>query len=202
MAGHECGTAREWLSAFRDTEALDDPVARAHIDACEACTAWASTLARVTRAVRVRPAGSPDVASAAIEAFRRRIERPLARQREAARLLLAAAGLTGLVLFALEIAGLTGMAAVAGHFGQDISGLQAAISLGFLLTAWRPARYGRGLLPVAVMAVLVVLLPSAAHATGPDVELLAEAAHLPLLVGLAGLLLSLQPIKAHRRAHA
>jgi predicted anti-sigma-YlaC factor YlaD len=201
MAEHECRTAREWLSAFRDTEALDDWAARSHISACEACTAWASTLARVTRAVRVRPAGSPDVAGAAIEAFRN-IEQPLAHQHEAARFLLGVAGMAGLVLFVISLVGLSGTATVAGHFGQEVSGLHAAISFGFLLTAWRPARYGRGLLPVAAMAVLVVLLPSAAHATSPDAVLLTEAAHLPLLVGLTGLLLLLDPARQHKRAPA
>jgi hypothetical protein len=202
MAKYECRAAREWLSAFRDTEAFDDGAARAHIGACEACTAWASRLAWVTRIVRVRPAGSPDVAGAAIEAFRRKVEQPPARQREVARFLLGVAGVAGLALFVIALIGVPGTAAVAGHFGRDVSGLHAAISFGFLLAAWRPACYGRGLLPVVAMAVLVVLLPSAAHAASPDAALLAEAAHLPLLVGLTGLLLLLDPVEHHKRAHA
>ncbi len=200
MAARECRDAREWLSAYRDTEALDDPVARAHLESCGACTTWASVLDQVTRAVRLRSTGSPDVASAAIEAFQ--TKRPPTAARETARLLLGTAGLAGLALFALALAGLPGTAVIAGHFGQDLSGLHAAISLGFLLAAWQPARYGRGLLPVAAMAVLVVLLPSAAHATGPVAAPLAEAAHLPLLVGLVGLLLLLDPISQRKRATA
>jgi len=200
MALHECRDARAWLSAYRDNEALDDPVARAHFEMCGACTSWSLVLDQVTRAARVRPAGSPDVASAGIEAFRAQPE-PV-RRREAARLLLGTAGFAGLLLFVLTLVGFPGATVVEGHFGRDLSGLHAAISLGFLLTAWRPARYGRGLLPVTAMAVLVVLLPSAAHATGPDGTPLAEAVHLPLLVGLVGLLLLLDPVSHQKHATA
>ena len=192
MHDGECTGTREWLSAFRDNEALDDPRARAHLDTCAACAEWAQALDGLTRAVRVRPAGSPDVASAGIEAFRRQVERPVRLQREAARALLAIAGVGGLVLFAVALLALSGTAAVAGHLGRDLLGLHAAISLGFVLTAWRPARYGRGLLPVTAAAV-IVLLPSALDAPSHDAALLAEAAHLPLLLGLVGLLLLVRP---------
>jgi hypothetical protein len=202
MEDHECRAARQWLSAFRDSEVLDDPVARAHIEACRACETWAWRLDRTTRAVRIRLTGSPDVADAAIEAFRRGVGPSPEHQRDAARFLLAAAGLAGLALFAVSLAGLPGATALAGHFGRDLSGLHAAICVGFLLAAWRPTRYGHSLLPVAAMAAVVVLLPSAAHVTSPDVSPLAEAAHIPLLFGLVGLLLLLEPMRPRRRAHA
>jgi len=191
MQGRECTRARQWLSAFRDSEALDDPQARAHIDRCTECAAWADTLDGLTRAVRVRAAGSPDVTSAGIEAFRRQSPEPATPQREVARGLLGFAGVAGLVLFAVALLGVPGTAAVAGHFGRDLSGLHAAISVGFVLAAWRPSRYGRGLLPVVAAAVAVVLLPSAAQATAHEAGLLAELAHLPLLFGFVGLLLLL-----------
>jgi predicted anti-sigma-YlaC factor YlaD len=198
MQGRECTRSREWLSAYRDSEALDDAQARAHLDACDDCGGWVDALDGLTRAVRVRAAGSPDVASAGIEAFRRHVVEPVERQREVARMLLGVAGVAGLALFAIAIAGVSGTTAVAGHFGRDLSGLQAAISVGFLLAAWRPGSYGRGLLPVTAAAVLVVLLPSAAHAATLEAAPLAEAAHLPLLLGLVGLLLLVDPARQSR----
>lgn len=188
MRNPDCTAAREWRSAFFDHETVHDPAAQAHLARCEACAEWEQALDGLTGMVRTWSVSSPDVMSAAIAAFRRRAARPVNRQREVARVLLSLAGLLGIALSAVTLLGLASTAAVAGHLGQDLSGLQAAIALGFLLAAWQPERYGRGLLPVAAAAVFV-LLPSAAHAASGAAELLAEAAHLPLLLGFVGLLL-------------
>jgi hypothetical protein len=106
---------------------------------------------------------------------------------------LALAGASGLLLAAVTLLGPDG----AGHALRDLLGFQVAFAVGFLLCSINPARYSRALLPLTAAAGLVVLLPSATD-VGTGTALLREASHLPMLVGLAGLLL-LQDNSSRRR---
>lgn len=182
MRDHEA--ARAWLSAHRDGEVGDDRAARDHLDECPRCRGWERGLGPVDSAVHaLRSTPVPDVTSAATAAWGRRA-RAGDRPWVAGRVVLAAAGIGGLGLAALSLVTLPG-----GHATHDLVGFQVAFAIGFLLCSARPSRYGRALLPLTAAASVVVLLPSAAAAATSRVGLLAEAGHLPVLVGLVGLLL-------------
>ncbi len=186
-----CDAAREWLSAARDGEALDDPTARAHVASCTACANWASTLDRLTPRLRIRPAGdTPDVVAAAMAVWRRREASGKRWQVRAGRVLVGVAGAAGLVLAAVGVVGLPGdLAASGAHQGWELHSFEAALAFGFLLAARRPRRYTRPLLPLVAAVSALILAPSAAALTATGADPLGEASHLAVLVGLVGLLM-------------
>ncbi|HVM18924.1 MAG TPA: zf-HC2 domain-containing protein [Egibacteraceae bacterium] len=184
----DCTEARTWLSAFTDGEALPDTQLRAHVDDCGDCASWEATVNGATRRMALRPAGSPDVITNAIQAFSRRpasAARGERRQRHVARILLAAAGALGLVLAAATALGMFGPAA--SHSVRDLIAFEAALSAGFLLAAWRPERYLRGLVPVAVVAAVLTVSGSTTALAGSAARALDEASHIPVLLGALGL---------------
>lgn len=192
-----CRPAREWLSAVRDGHVPapdgDDARQRAHAAGCPACAAWVRGLERAARAAPEVYAGPPpgvDTVAAAVTAFAARARTRRAARERAGALVLALAGVAGVVLTGLSLAVADG-----GHYQQDLLGFQLALSVGFLLCARDPARYVRGLLVVTAAASLVVLLPSAADTVTGGRDLLAEASHLPVLGGLLGLLLLLGTLR-------
>lgn len=175
--------ARAWLSAARDGEVGEDATARAHLAACGDCARWQSALVAVELAVAATTVPAPPgLTSPALAAYAGEQAQPSARER-VARLLLAAAGSAGIVLAVLSLTRAPGA-----HLEHDLLGFEVAFAIGFLLCARDPARYGRALLPITAVAALVVLLPSAA-AAATSIDLLAEAGHLSVLAGLAGLVL-------------
>ncbi|MGH8902342.1 MAG: hypothetical protein ACRDYA_11835 [Egibacteraceae bacterium] len=183
-----CPTARRWLSALRDGEAAEHPELRAHVQSCTACQRWDATTDALTRRVRVHRAGSPDVAATALRAFQAG-QRPRTLSGYA-RWVLGLAGVAGLVLAAVGFVVSPGAAAQPGvHLGHDVYSFETALALGFLLTAFRPDRYGRGLLPVTATAALLILLPSVTFVAAGHQDLLREVSHIPMLIGLVGLLL-------------
>jgi len=190
-----CRPAREWLSAFRDGEAADDARAHAHVQDCAACAAWAVGVDRATaagtRGLYAPPPGVDVVTAAVADFAARQGDRRDLRERVGVAVL-AVAGVSGFVLAALSLG------AVGDHTHQDLLGFQIALSVGFLLCARDPARYGRGLLAVSAAASLIVLLPSAAGTAAGGLDLLAEASHLPVLAGLIGLLLLLDTVRDPR----
>jgi predicted anti-sigma-YlaC factor YlaD len=183
-----CPMARRWLSALRDGETGEDPQLRAHVQSCTACQRWDRIVDALTRRVRVHRAGSPDVAAAAVQAFQtQQRSRPLSGY---ARWLLGFAGVMGLVLAAFGLVTAPSAAIQPGlHLGHDVYSFESALALGFLLTALHPDRYGRGLLPVTATAALLTVLPSVALVAADHRGLVQEMSHLPMLVGLVGLLL-------------
>ena len=181
----DCTTARRWLSAERDGEALPDTVARSHVESCDACTAWESTLSTVTRRMTLRTAATPDVTRAGLAAWAERAEQPHATQARVARTLLGIAGIAGLLLAGATAVGLVGPTGA--HSTSDLVAMESALAFGFLLGAWRPDRYSRGLLPVAVVAGLLTLTTSASQVSGSTADMVREAAHLPVLLGMLGL---------------
>lgn len=181
-----CTDARQWLSAFRDGEAMLDGPARAHLDNCSGCTSWEQSLDGLTRRLVVRSASAPDVTAAALVAW---AQQPTSTAGEllAGRIALALAGVVGVVLAALTLV----QRGVGVHLSQDLAAMEAALAVGFLLAAWRPHRYGRALLPVSAVAGALTLLASTGDVTGTAANLLVEASHLPILLGLGGLFLLL-----------
>ena len=202
-----CTSTREHLSARADRATTPDAAADAHLAGCPACRAWAAALTSLPTPSIPR---TPDITAAAVAAFRRDAHATAGRgrvgaaPREAAPLhgrrgrptqigvargLLVAAGMAGVLVALAALIGTGWAVPLADHLGRDLAGLQGALAVGFLLAAWRPARYGRGLLPVAAIAALVTILPGAADASRAAASLVVEAAHLPLLAGATGLLL-------------
>ena len=181
----DCITARRWLSAERDGEALPDPAARAHVDSCDACTAWESTVGTVARRMSVRSAVTPDLTAPALAAWVKNPEPSHPAQARVARVLLAVAGVAGLLLAGATALGVVGPTVA--HSTSDLVAMECALAFGFLLGAWRPDRYTRGLLPVAVVAGLLTLTTSAGQISSSTADLLREAAHLPVLLGMLGL---------------
>lgn len=191
-----CETAREHLSARADAAWPPDPASEHHVVGCAACRAWQAGIAELAAQTEAAFAVAPDATRAAVAAFeqaRGRAPAPRvgigAGQLGFARGLLVAAGMAGVLVSLAALIGTGWAAPLSSHLGRDLAGLQGALAAGFLLAAWRPARYGRALLPVAAAAALLTVLPGAADATRAAASLLVEAAHLPLLAGAAGLLL-------------
>lgn len=195
-----CHTTREWLSAYRDAEAPDDPVSRGHLEACAACGTWSARLRQVTRAVAASHASTPpDVVGPALAAWTSREEARSGRRGRVGRLVLAFAGVSGIVL---TVAALVILPTSTDHALRDQFGFQLAFCLGFLLCSRDPRRYGRAMLPLAAAASVIVLLPSAAETAANDLELLAEASHLPILLGLFGLVLVMDSFRRGTRGRS
>jgi hypothetical protein len=184
----DCATARRWLSANRDDEAPLDAEAAAHIDACATCGKWADGLARVTRQARVREATRPHpdaVIAPALAVWRpSRHAAPLA-----AKATLVASGVASLVIAVLGLLDVFGVVERTGfHLGWELYSFEAALGLGFLLAAWRPRRFVTGLLPVTAVVVVLMAVPAAAAPGIADAG--REASHVPVMLGLVGLLLA------------
>jgi predicted anti-sigma-YlaC factor YlaD len=191
-----CAAARAWASAHGDGEATADPVQAAHLAGCAACRSWVAVAADLDRRLALRPASPPpdvpDLVAAAVATWDRTPAPDRSTQALVGRGLLGVAAATGLVLSGLQLlAPTTSAARFAGHVAVDLLVFEVVTALAFLAAARHPRRYVAVLLgPVVALVVLSTLAGAAATATGTGApHLLAEAGHLPLLVGLAGLLL-------------
>ncbi len=188
----DCQAAREWFSAYRDGEALDEPARREHIEACARCSAWMATVDVVTPRLRVRRTGSPDVVSAALAEWDRQALQRGEPTGRFGRVLLGVAGATGLVFAVLGLLDVPGyFSRIGAHLGWELYSFEAALAFGFLLAARWPDRYGRALLPLVAAVAALTLLPAAADATAVRADPLAEASHVSVMVGLLGLLMLL-----------
>ena len=185
-----CQAAREWVSAYRDGEVLDDAEAARHLETCIACGSWLQALDGLTGRLRLRPAEPPDLVGPALAAWQEAAAGHRHRRMAAGRALLWAAAVTGLVLAASRLVGIPPLSArVSAHAGRELAALEAALAVGFTLAAWRPRRHAGGLLWVAVTAAGLTLLGSGADVLAGRSQLGGEVAHLPLLAGALGLLL-------------
>jgi predicted anti-sigma-YlaC factor YlaD len=196
-----CRAARAWLSASRDGEALHDEQAAAHLHACQACVAWAAALDELTGRLRLRPAVPLDLVGPALAAWREQAGRRRDRRAAVGRALLGAAGTLGLLLAASRLVGMPPLSPrISAHAGRELAAFEAALAVGFLLAAWRPRRHGGGLLGVALTVAALILAGAVADLLAGRSQFGGEVAHLPVVVGVVGLLLAL-PVR-HQPAAA
>jgi hypothetical protein len=195
-----CQGARDWVSAYRDGEVLDDAEAAWHLETCLACGSWLQALDGLTGRLRLRPAEQPDLVGPALAAWRERAVGHRHRRMAAGRALLWAAAVTGLVLAASRLVGIPPLSErISAHAGRELAALEAALAVGFTLAAWRPGRHAGGLLWVALTAAGLTLLGSGADLLTGRSHIGGEVAHLPLLAGALGLLLT-RPSRPRRMA--
>jgi predicted anti-sigma-YlaC factor YlaD len=193
MAEHiqQCEASREWLSAHRDGEAVDEPNLRRHVATCPGCTAWAQAVDDLVPRSRMSAADAgPDPLGPARQRFAAVASHsPLWRTGRAA---VALAGVLAAVVAGVGLAGaadvaLAPVATTGGlHELMDRHVLELALAAGFLLAAARPERYGHAMGPVAAVAALLTFLVVPTAALPTTGSALAEAGHLALLLGAAG----------------
>jgi len=173
MAGMDCTTCRETISAALDGEAtLDERAAvDGHLAACAQCRAWSLTASRAHRLVRLRPAEVvPDLAPAILA----RAHPPNAGRWEWIRTALAVVALTELVLAVPALFGIDNGATV--HVARHVGSLSAALAVGLLYAAWKPVR-AYGLLPIALALAGCLLVTSLVDVANGRVDALGEAHH-------------------------
>lgn len=184
-----CEPYRDALSALADGEA--SPVGgddlRAHLDGCARCTAFASATDDLARRVRVTAAEDvPDLTAGILAA----VDTPdVARERARVGQLRGLLGLVGVLQLVLAVPAILALDSVATHVTREVGIFEAALAVGFLVAAWRPARVA-GLLPVAAVAALLVTLTSVGDLVAGTTTPLQETAHLLEVVG-TGLLWAL-----------
>lgn len=148
-------------------------------------TADRDPLERAARMYRQRLGEAPHgVTDAATHAFRDVHAREARTGWDPARVLVALAGLSGLLLDSVVLLGGTA------HSRQDVAALHVALCIGFVIAAWRPQRYARGLAPVAAAAALLLLLPTLGDTSAVTESAAQELSHLPIVTGAAALLLA------------
>ena len=180
-----CDDARHWLSAHLDGEAPRQPGQRQHIATCAPCKSWWAELDDLPSAALDGP--TPDLISPAVAHFRSPELAGSSTQTTVGRWLLGAAGVLGVALAAVGVWTVRDVLAPAGaHLGTELYAFEAAVSIGLLLAAHRPERYGRSVTPIVLVVALLTALP-ASGLVGPAVGVLAEASHIPVLMGLMGL---------------
>lgn len=179
-----CETYRDALSAIADgeTSPVGDDALRAHLDGCARCTAFAAATDDVARRLRVAPAEPvPDLTAAILAA----VETPdVGRERARSRQLRGVLALVGVLQLALALPALLALDSVATHVSREVGIFEAALAVGFLVIAWRPARAG-GLLPVAAVAALLVTATSLGDVVAGTTTPVQETAHLLEVVGTA-----------------
>ena len=193
-----CQAARERVAAYRDGEAFENADAARHLETCPACGSWLQALDGLTGRLRLRPADQPELVGPALTAWQQAAAGHRHRRMAAGRALLWAAAVTGLTLAASRLVGIPPLSErISAHAGRELAALEAALAVGFTLAAWRPRPYAGGLLWVALTAAALTLLGSGADLLGARSHSGAEVAHLPLLAGAVGLLLT-QPRRPGR----
>lgn len=195
-----CDDCREGLSARLDGEALPPgltgPALDAHVEGCDECAAWAGEVARLHRALRVRPAHPvPDRTEAILAAV------PLASRprpvREGVRYALLAVGLTQLVL-AVPALFLATDPATPVHVTREMGAFELALAVGLLSAAWRP-RLAVGLLPFAAALAGGMAVTAAVDLAQGAAVAVTEAHHVLDLAGVVLLwLLQVRPGQALR----
>jgi predicted anti-sigma-YlaC factor YlaD len=186
-----CQSARGWLSAYRDGETFNDALAADHIQACPDCTAWVGALDGLTGRLRVRSTARHDLVDPALAAWRARAEQRPDYRVAAGRALMIAASLAGLLLAGSRLAGIPAISPrISAHAGRELAAFEAALAVGFALAAWRPRRHAGGLLAVALTVTALTVFGASADLLAGRHPLGNEVAHLPLLGGTLGLVLT------------
>lgn len=191
-----CHRARDAVSAHLDGEAALPDAERAHVASCDGCRAWAEAvgpdgvLATLVLAAR---AEAPDRAASLLVALADQASDAVDERLRQVRVLL---GLAGAVMLALAVPALLGLGEVqlgdvlladlGVHAARDAAVFQAAVGVGFLAVAHRPARAG-GLFPVVAIVALLTTITTSVDLARGTATVGQEVTHLVELVG-AGLL--------------
>jgi predicted anti-sigma-YlaC factor YlaD len=182
-----CEQFREAVSARLDGEDPGLPTAMldAHLDACAACTAWATAAADVTRETRLAPAGVvPDRTGAILAAA---ADRGLLGGDAAVGELRWRWVLAALALMQLAVA-VPGLllgddAGAPTHIAHELGSWDVALAVGFLFAAWRPSR-AWGMVPLVAALVGCLLVTTGVDVYEGHAALAHEAAHILEVAGL------------------
>lgn len=181
-----CTPVREAVSARLDGEDHPLPVTEvhAHVVSCEACAAFETALAGVTRRTRVATAEPvPDLTAPILVALAEDREANVDRRMLELRWLVALAGAVQLLL---AVPALVGVISPDVHVGRDLGALQLALGVGLLFAAWQPRR-SAGVLPIAVVVALGAVVTAAFDVATGVATLTAELAHVSEVVGVLAL---------------
>lgn len=187
-----CEPYRDALSAMADGEVA--PVGRdalaAHLATCDRCTAFAAATDDLARRLRVTAAEPvPDLTASILAA----VDTPqTARARTRWGQLRVLLALTGVVQLLLAVPALV-TSDLAVHATREVGIVQAAIGVGLVVAAWRPARAG-GMLPVVAVVALLAVVTALVDVTTGTTSLVAESSHLLEVVG-TGLLAALDRLQ-------
>lgn len=181
----DCDTAREATSAALDNEppVVSPATLERHLAVCPDCRAWREAAHAVTRRARIGPARAglepPDALLAAI-AFA--ADRPRRwSSGPATRLALVVIALVQLaVTLPMLILGTDGDAPV--HVAHEMGSFDAALAVGFLVAAWRPAS-ARGMCTLVGAAALLLVVTAVIDLVGGRTQWADEAPHLLAVVG-------------------
>lgn len=196
-----CATCRELLSARLDGEdaGLESGAAEAHLAGCPACQTFLAQAGDLGRLVRVRPAEQVPDQTAAILARIGAGARPSGFRQVDLRVGLAIVGLLQLVL-ALPALLLGQDAGAPVHVARELGSFDAALAVGFVLAARRPAR-AAGLLPVVAALAACLVATAGLDVAAGRTPAVGETIHLLDLIGL-GLLWRLAAVRPGGTGHA
>lgn len=197
-----CDEVREAVSASIDGEGPGvHPVAvDRHLGACPACRSWAAGARELVGATRLAPAEAiPDQTAAILAAATSQgllLPDPDG-SRFRWRVGLALVAVLQLVLAAPSLLFGAGAGAPV-HVAHELGSWDVALAVGFLFTAWRPAR-AWGMLPLVTALVACLVATTGIDLAEGHAELTREAVHVLEVVGLGVLWrLARRPAAARR----
>ncbi len=176
----DCELARELLSAQFDqeTSGAETAAANSHLGRCAHCQSWSSDVGRVNRLLRVRLAEAvPDIATPVLA----RAHPPRVGRGQWVRVSLALVAAAELILTAPGL--IAGEGAASMHDARHLGSFGAAVSIGLLYVAWRPAR-AYGILPIVTALALTIAVTATVDIANRRTTSLAEAHHLIEFAGL------------------
>ena len=195
-----CDRVRIALSARLDGEDPQAPatVLDGHLTSCVACRAWLTQAEQVTRLVRVRVAEVPDLTASvlaavaadpkATAAVRKRNADTAYGRRQILRVAVAVAAVAQrAVALPILLAGLG--VGVDPHVSREMASFDVALSVGFVLAAYRPER-AQAFVPVAFVLAICLAGTSIVDIANSTTALVHELGHLAA-VAQAGLLWAL-----------
>ncbi|HQZ36881.1 MAG TPA: zf-HC2 domain-containing protein, partial [Ilumatobacteraceae bacterium] len=180
MSDMDCGAIRELLSAQLDQETTseEEAMANTHLGRCAQCQVWWSEIGQVNRVLRVRLAETiPDLATGVLA----RAHPPTVGRRQWVRLSLAAVAAAELMLAAPGV--LLGEGASTVHDARHLGSFGAAMSVGLIYVAWRPAR-AFGILPIVVALAVTMFVSTVVDVAQGRTTSLSEAHHVLEIAGL------------------
>lgn len=182
-----CERIRDAASARLDGESIGMSGAAldAHLGRCPACAGWLARSTEVTRTVRIAAVHVPDLTQAVVDQVMRQVGPAVRRRRRrtVVRVLLAVAGVAQLAIAAPDLFGDSLGMAMSMHAAHESAAWNAALGAAFLATAWRPARAGGVIPPLAAFVGLLSVLSVHDLATGA-VHLSRLGTHLGCVAGL------------------